>query len=117
MLELKENKYESKLGMLNYSEFKMQTYLSEYSKGQAQTILRYRTRMSYYSDNFKGKAEIRPCPLCGNHEDKQSLSFQCEEVKKNVDFMQPYEFLFSETIPEKIVNILTKIEILRAKNK
>ena len=117
LLELKENKYESKLGMLNYSEFKMQTYLSEYSKGQAQTILRYRTRMSYYSDNFKGKAEIRPCPLCGNHEDKQSLSFQCEEVKKNVDFMQPYEFLFSETIPEKIVNILTKIEILRAKNK
>ena len=117
LIELKEKRYGAKLGMLSYSEFKKQTYLSEYSKDQAQTILRYRTRMSYFSDNFKGKADIRPCPLCGSHDDRQSLSFQCLEVQKNIEIKYPYESVFSETIPEQIVNTLLKIEQLRGKVK
>ena len=71
--------------------------------------------MSYYSDNFKGKADIRPCPLCGKHDDRQALSFKCLEVQNIIDNKYPYESVFSETIPEQIVNSLLKIEQLRRK--
>ena len=86
----KEN--HSKLRELFYSELKTQEYLKNknLSANQAQTVFSYRTRMSAYSENFRGTNGHSPCPLCLGHMDSQAASFQCPEIAQNVQMFTQY---------------------------
>ena len=58
----------SKLKELKYNRLKIQNYMLEFDPKLVKLILRYRIRMSDYSGNFKGKGQIKLCPLCNVHE-------------------------------------------------
>ena len=84
----------SKLKELTYKELKMQNYMLEFDSKLAKLILRYRIRMSNYSGNFKGKGQVKKCPVCKLHGDHQHLAFQC---KYQTDFFTVKEVTSQNT--------------------
>ena len=71
---------------LGYSDLQIQKYLKceQMSTAEAIAVYSYRTRMAIYSDDYKFQGDVTTCPLCHLHLDVQNLSFQCKEVKKNI---------------------------------
>ena len=69
----------------------MQSYLTEFSSVEAKTVLKYRLRMSSYSGNFKGGKPVHICPLCGEHDDEQSMIFKCQKVIDRIKNSSVYE--------------------------
>ena len=69
----------SKLKKLNYTELKMQDYMKDGNTKieEAINIFKFRTLMADFGDNFKSGAEAVICPLCLDHIDLQSKSFEC----------------------------------------
>ena len=112
----KEN--HSKLRELFYSELKTQEYLKNknLSANQAQTVFSYRTRMSAYSENFRGTNGHSPCPLCLGHIDSQAASFQCPEIVKNVQIKGNYKDIFSDIVDSELANTLVEIDKVRHEN-
>ena len=111
LLEISRN--QTKLSLLSYDSLSTQNYLTQLDSKKAKVVLRYRTRMSRFSDNYKGKEGIVKCPLCKSHNDFQSLCFECPYVIKLVDKSVKYEDIFRENISEKLALVLEKIENLR----
>ena len=65
----KQRESHSKLQCLEYDEFKLQGYLrnKNISVNQAQILLKFRTRMANYANNYWGTNPDMPCKLCSNH--------------------------------------------------
>ena len=76
----------TKMSAHYYSELKPQKYLTMKNAkiNHIRNIFRFRTRMANFGDNFRNKNSPIMCPLCHNHYDSQSLSFQCEFYKEKV---------------------------------
>ena len=110
-LERKEN--HSKLENLFYSGLKMQKYLQELPKMDAQMVFSYRTRMAKYGENYPKKGGPSVCPLCFSHCDSQKWSYQCLKVKENVNIRGNYSNIFSECITMETVKKIKQIEKLR----
>ena len=103
----------SKLKNLNYRDLNMQDYLKELSTNEAQAVFAHRTRMSQYSENYRGGQGHLPCPLCLFHLDCQSMSFNCPIVKQNVKIQGEYKDIFSENIKPELANTIIEIEKFR----
>ena len=63
----------SKMNNVEYRNLEIQPYFNEESvnTNDARQILRYRTRLLKFKENFKGNDEDNSCLLCKNHPDDQ----------------------------------------------
>ena len=113
LLKIKDTKSKSKMSMLFYCEFKIQDYFTTLEVKIAKTVLRYRIKMSKYSDNFKGSGSVDVCPLCKTHEDKQDLAFSCPVVMQAMSIQRDYMELFSSVVDHSLAETLQSIEDLR----
>ena len=69
-------------------------------------IFSYRTRMANFSENFRGPAGPKQCPLCLTHLDNQPMAFNCPSIKTQLIESGKYEGIFKSEIPvETIKNI------------
>ena len=115
LVDIKEHKNKSKMSNIEYSDLEMQTYLLNFPSIIAKTIMRFRLRMSKFSDNFKRNEAIALCPLCGLHDDSQNLAFECSVVKNNLGVNYSYRDIFGTEIPERLGKLLVDIENMRKK--
>ena len=63
---------------------------------QAKMLFKFRTRMTTFSENFKGGKQIQSCPLCLNNTDMQKHSFLCKIIQENIHIKGRYEEIFSK---------------------
>ena len=110
----RENTNKSKTCKLKYNKLQMQRYLIDLISVEAKIVLKYRLRMSQYSGNFKGGRPTLRCPLCGNHDDEQDLSFRCQKVITGINNNSVYEDIFQTKVTKSVVDKLIAIEKLRA---
>ena len=109
LVEKKET--HSKLRNLNYHELKIQNYLlcQEISVHQAKILLKFRTRMANYGNNFLGNNEIKHCKLCESHPDSQDKIYDCKFNQQNIKMSGKYEDIFDKNISPKLVKMLEEI--------
>ena len=105
----------SKMEKLVYTEIKAQKYLTleNIRVEQVRNIFRYRVRMAPYEENFKGDREHVICPLCGNHWDSQSMSFQCKYLKEKVEIGCDMTDIYTDDITLDTARTIT--DMLRAR--
>ena len=113
LIHIKDTQNQSKLSSLNYVELKQQDYFTSLNVPQAKEIFLFRTRMANFSGNFKEGGHVKPCPLCGQHEDTQILSFNCPKVVHKIEIVDEYEDIFKAKITHNLANTLTQIMKLR----
>ena len=105
----------SKMENIYYSEIKPQKYFSlENAKiEEVRNIFRYRVRMAPFWGNYKGNKEYEVCPLCQNHADIQSLSFDCEYLKQKVEINCDMSDILTDNVTLDTARTVT--EMLRAR--
>ena len=72
--------------------------------------------MAKFSENFRGPAGPKLCPLCLTHLDNQQMSFSCPKIKPNLNKKGKYETLFRSEIPLETIENLRMISKIRAEN-
>ena len=115
LILIKECQNETKMKNLNYEKLKQEDYLTKLDVWQAKEVFRYRTRMANYSGNFRGQGLIESCPLCGEHEDHQSMSLKCPTILKEIKIEENYENIFKPNITPALATMLMKITKMRNK--
>ena len=113
LLEMKNKMSKTKMKNLEYKKLELQPYLKKFDSNFASCIFRFRVMMAPFSGNFRGPGPLKICPLCGIHNDTQSMSFQCSKVKEQVDVNEKYEDIFKEDISYKMARTLQMILKLR----
>ena len=105
-------KSHSKLDNLNYTDLKMQHYLSSsvFYKNDAQLLFKLRTRMANFKSNFKNGNPDLSCFLCSN-EDQQEHILTCDPIIKEIPEAQnnTYSNIFSNN-SSKMKKALTVIK-------
>ena len=101
----------SKLNDLNYTELKMQEYLTLKTMNvtEAKSMFKFRVRMAPFGENYKGGQTLVLCPLCKKHPDNQEESFKCEEIKNVLEVKGCYKEIFGTTFPSELVNTVNRI--------
>ena len=113
-LKLKHSKMEN----LEYTELKLQNYLSNDSitVQEAKNLFKSRTRVAKYYANMKNNHGLSPtCPFCKIHADTQEHSVQCNVVKSKMNVKGNYRDIFLDDIPVEIARTLMEITKLREK--
>ena len=107
----------SKLKNLDYQELKTQDYLlcQEMTVIQAKILLKFRTRMANFSNNYKGNTEVKECKQCKKHPDSQDMIYECEYNKKYIQMSGKYEDIFEVKIEIKMAKMLEEISKSREK--
>ena len=105
-----ENTFHSKLEIQSYLK------LQKITPDDAKLIFSYRSRMAKFSENFRGPAGPKLCPLCLTHLDNQQMSFSCPKIKPNLNTKGKYETLFRSEIPLETIENLRMISKIRAEN-
>ena len=113
LISIQQTQNKSKLDKLKYVELQQQEYFTSLSVEQAKETFRFRTRMADFSENYKEGGQVKICPLCGHHDDTQTLSFICPKVRAKFDIMDEYEDIFKSKITPTLANTLTQIMNLR----
>ena len=109
----------SKMDEHYYQEIAPQKYIS--LKGarieHIRNIFRFRTKMARFGENYKSNNDQTqaPCPLCFNHLDSQSLSFQCEFFKDKLRISCNMNDLNKDDISLDTAITITKMMELREK--
>ena len=114
LLLLKKVNY-TKLEPLQYAEFKTQSYLldNKISHDDKISILKMRTRMTSFGENFRGGRDQVMCPLCSSHRDCQSFLLHCPELKDELqakfgpDYNKSIDEVFKEDIEVKTINLIS----------
>ena len=106
-----EQKDHSKMSKLEYKELKIQDYLlcQDITVSQAKVLLKFRTRMANYGNNFKGTNKHTACLMCENHPDSQEFIFECKYNKDNLNLRGKYEDIFTHKINNEVIETLEKI--------
>ena len=108
----------SKMEKLEYTEIKLQNYLSNESitVQEAKNLFKFRTRVAKFQENMKNNPGLSlACPLCKIQPDTQQHSVQCSVIKSKVDVKGNYSDIFLDNIPVKIARTLMEITKLREK--
>ena len=109
----------SKIDDHYYQELAPQKYISLESAriDQIRNIFRFRTKMARFGENYKSNNDQvqAPCPLCFNHLDSQSLSFQCEFFKDKLRISCNMNDLNKDDISLDTAITITKMMELREK--
>ena len=109
----------SKMQSLFYPRLEMQSYLKlkNMTPEDARLMFAYRVRMADYSENFRGGAGPKLCPLCDTHLDNQKLAFSCPELSQLLNTLGTYENVFRNDIyKETLLNIKTIINKRKEKS-
>ena len=61
--------------------------------------------MAKFSENYKEGGQVKPCPLCGQHEDTQILSFKCLKITTKLEISDEYEDIFKSKITPTLANL------------
>ena len=106
-----KQKDHSKMSNLSYKELKIQGYLlcQEITVNQAKVLVKFRTRMENYGNNFKGTNKNLACLMCENHPDSQEFIFDCNYNKNNVKLRGKYKDIFTQKIEIEVIETLEKI--------
>ena len=101
----------SKTDNLLYTELKIQDYLlsEETSVQQKRILFKFRTRMSNFTENFRGPNPPIPCKICNMHVDSQNHAVNCIETMKNVKETGKYDEIFTNNISAGTAVMLEKI--------
>ena len=102
LIEMKNTKSKSKMKNLNYPKLEMQTYLEELDANLASSVVKFRLRMAHFDENYPDQGPPKPCPLCGNHMDTQSMSFQCAKIREKIPDIGIYEDLFKSDVSKDL---------------
>ena len=72
----------SKLKLVQYSEFKLQSYftLPGVDISDLRNIFSFRVHMQNFAENFRSTASSRLCPLCEKHLDSQDMLATCNLI-------------------------------------
>ena len=108
----------SKMENLEYSELKLQNYLSNdlITVQEAKNFFKFRTRVAKFQANMKNNPGLSlACPFCKVIPDTQQHSVQCSVVKSKVDVKGNYKDIFLDNIPVEIARTLMEITKLREK--
>ena len=99
------------MSMLNYSELKIQGYLfcQDITVNQAKVLLKFRTRMVNYGNNYKGTNKQNECLMCQNHPDSQESIFDCKYNQNNVKLRGTYEDIFTREIKIEVIETIEQI--------
>ena len=73
------------------------------------TIFKYRVRMEKFGENYRGGHKSIVCPLCFTHPDNQAMSFQCPDIKKEIDVKGDISEIYKETIKQETIQTILKI--------
>ena len=105
----------SKLSSLQYSDLSMQKYLKDpkITVNEAKNIFKFRTRTAHFKDNMKSFYKENICPMCSEHPDTQSHSFECKVTKMSINIECSYEEIFKKTISPTLAKTLMQITNLR----
>ena len=105
----------SKLSNIKYTKLKMQEYLKDRNNRleDALNIFKYRTHMADFGSNFRAGADIVFCPLCLDHEDTQSKSFECQMIKNNIDVAGSMDEVYNGKVPRWTIQTINEITRLR----
>ena len=100
---------------LNYSEIKMQSYLTsdKINPAQKRTIFKFRTRMERFGEKFRAGTTPAICPLCKLHYDNQELSLMCPEIRNEIQVKGNMKDIYDDDIKEDIIETITNIMELR----
>ena len=104
------------MNLTNYSQFKMQDYLTDPNTDveTKKAVFRWRTFMEDFLQNYCSRTVDTLCPLCGIHADTEQLCFStCKVIKQNVNVQGNYEDIFSETVNSKVASSLYLISQIR----
>ena len=77
------------------------------------TLVRWRTRMARFKENYKVTYLNSACPHCLVQPDTQKHALECTEVSKYVTIEGRYEDIFLEDIPEGIIRTIQRITNFR----
>ena len=93
----------------------MQDYLKDFkiTSSQAKVVFGFRTRMSKYSENYKGGKPTTVCPVCKDYPDTQMHSFQCQVLRENLKMEGNYVDIFSPKIERSLAETLERILKMR----
>ena len=95
----------------------MQSYLQDKNipTSTARIVFKSRTRMTSYWNNFKGKIVRKNCPICCDESylDDQPHSFQCTEVKKQVEVKHDFNQIFGQNVDHELAKTIERIEEVR----
>ena len=95
---------------MNYEKLEIKSYLTskDLTKEEKITVLRWRTHMERFGENYRGKKEEIKCPLCGEHKDDEESSFLCKVIKKDINIEGDYKSLFKKTLTQKVQKLHVK---------
>ena len=104
-----------KLERLHYGELQIQDYLldNQLTHDDKITILKLRTRMSDFGENFRAGKEFTVCPVCSSHLDCQSFLLQCPgliheiRTKFGPNHIDSIDEVYAEKISTKTIKTLT----------
>ena len=113
LIKLKNETSKVKMKNLNYSELKLQPYLRSLDSNLANCVFRFRLKMAPFSENFKGKGPVKPCPLCGVHLDTQAMSFQCSLIRSKLTLRENYKNIFKPKVSADMAKTLQEILKIR----
>ena len=116
LMELrKEQEKHSKMANLIYTELKAQDYLtSENTRAEyVINIFKFRVRMAPFGENFRGGEDHIMCPLCQNHWDSQTMSFQCSYFKGKVAIECDMKEILSDKVTVETGKTLTNMLRIR----
>ena len=113
MLSSRKGNY-SKLERLQYTELKTQNYLldTRITHDDKIALLKLRTRMADFGENFRAGRLFIMCPLCNNHLDSQSFLLQCPELlgelqsKFGPKYSRSIDEVFSNDIGLDTINLI-----------
>ena len=97
---------------LSYTKLEMQKYFQDMAPEDAKLVFSHRVRMAQYSENFRGQAGPKLCPVCHTHLDNQKLAFTCPELSPELKTTGKYENIFEYNISKETVQnikIITKL--------
>ena len=102
---------------LYYKELKLQNYftIEGIHSEQALNLFKWRVKMAPFGENFRGKEELKLCPLCHSHLDSQNLSFQCKKMNNAMEIKCQPNSIYFNNIEITTAETITKMEKVREK--
>ena len=116
ILQNKQNSH-SKMSNLYYPELKLQDCykIEGIQTKEVQNLFKWRVKMAPFGENFRGNNLNVVCKLCHSHLDNQSLIFQCEAIRNNMDINCNISDIYCNTIRLETVKKICEIEETREK--
>ena len=103
----------SKMQNLFYTKLELKKYLQNMAPEDAKLIFAHRVRMAQYSENFRGQAGPKLCPVCQTHLDNQQLAFTCPEISPKLKDIGKYENIFKDNVSEETIQNIRMITMIR----